>query len=63
MLTYQYFIAPVKLIREGNVDMNMLDAGIERAGYAAQIKSWLGAIMYGKEAHEWGYVIDNENGQ
>ena len=63
LLTEQYFIAPVELIRNGDVDMNMLDAGVERAGYAAQIKSWLGAIMYGKEEHEWGYVIKNEDGK
>lgn len=63
MLTEQYFIAPVELIRNGEVDMNMLEAGVDRAGYAAQIKSWLGAIMYGKEEHEWGYVIKNEDGK
>ncbi|EYE90452.1 branched-chain amino acid aminotransferase, cytosolic [Aspergillus ruber CBS 135680] len=58
-----YFIAPVQIIRNGDVDMNMLEAGVERAGYAAQVKSWLGAIMFGKEEHEWGYVIENEDGQ
>ena len=63
MLTEQYFIAPVELIRNGDVDMNMLEAGVDRAGYATQIKSWLGAIMYGKEEHEWGYVIKNEDGK
>ncbi|PYH99634.1 branched-chain amino acid aminotransferase II [Aspergillus ellipticus CBS 707.79] len=59
-----YFVTPVKLIRNDDVDMNMLDAGAERAGYAAQIKSWLEAIMFGKdgaEAHEWGYVIEGES--
>ncbi|BCR87562.1 branched-chain amino acid aminotransferase, cytosolic [Aspergillus chevalieri] len=58
-----YFIAPVQIIRNGDVDMNMLEAGVERAGYATQIKAWLGAIMYGKEEHEWGYVIENEDGR
>ena len=41
----------------------MQEAGAERAGYATQIKSWLEAIMFGmkgEEAHEWGYVIENE---
>lgn len=56
----QYFICPVQLIRNGDVDMNMLEAGVKRAGYAAQIKSWLEAIMYGKEDHEWAYVIEGE---
>ena len=44
----------------GDVDMDMLEAGAHRAGYAAQIRAWLGAIMYGQEEHEWGYVIENE---
>lgn len=51
-----YFITPVSSIRNGNVDMNM-PAGPE-AGYAAQIKSWLAAIMYGKVEHEWAYCIE-----
>ncbi|RDH30528.1 aminotransferase [Aspergillus welwitschiae] len=58
-----FFVTPVKLIRNGDVDMNMQEAGAERAGYAAQIKAWLEAIMFGMKgeaAHEWGYVIDGE---
>ncbi|RAH74390.1 branched-chain amino acid aminotransferase, cytosolic [Aspergillus aculeatinus CBS 121060] len=58
-----FFITPVKLIRNGNVDIDLLTAGAERAGYAAQIKSWLEAIMYGKdgqENHKWGFVIEDE---
>ncbi|EAW18625.1 branched-chain amino acid aminotransferase, cytosolic [Aspergillus fischeri NRRL 181] len=55
-----YFITPVKLVRNGDLDMDMVDAGVERAGYAAQIRSWLDAIMYGKENHEWSYVIEGE---
>ncbi|KAL2834349.1 aminotransferase [Aspergillus cavernicola] len=58
-----FFITPVKLIRNGDVDIELLKAG-QRAGYAALIKSWLEAIMYGKdgqEAHEWSYLIENES--
>ncbi|GES58298.1 branched-chain amino acid aminotransferase, cytosolic [Aspergillus terreus] len=54
-----YFITPVKLIRNGEVDMDM-----GSAGYAAQFKSWLEGIMFGKdgkESHEWGYVIEGES--
>jgi branched-chain amino acid aminotransferase len=50
----------VKLVRNGDLDMDMVDAGVERAGYATQIRSWLEAIMYGKENHEWSYVIEGE---
>lgn len=44
--------------------MNMLEAGANRAGYAAQIKSWLESIMFGKdgqESHEWAYTIEGES--
>ncbi|KAL4910472.1 hypothetical protein BDW74DRAFT_52340 [Aspergillus multicolor] len=58
-----FFITPVKLIRNGDVDIPLLQPG-QTAGYAAQIKSWLEAIMYGKEGaenHEWAYLIENES--
>ncbi|KAL2815331.1 aminotransferase [Aspergillus granulosus] len=59
-----FFITPVKLIRDGEVDIPLLKSGSDRAAYAAQIKSWLEAIMYGKdgqESHEWAYLIENES--
>ena len=28
--------------------------------YAAALKLWLQNIMYGKEQHEWGVVIDEK---
>jgi branched-chain amino acid aminotransferase len=34
------------------------------AGYAAQFKTWLEGIMFGKdgkESHEWGYAIEGES--
>ncbi|GMG34741.1 unnamed protein product [Aspergillus oryzae] len=65
MLTIgQFFVTPVKLIRNGDVDMDMLEAGAARGGYAVQIKSWLEAIMYGKdgkENDEWSYIIEGES--
>ncbi|KAL3467042.1 aminotransferase [Aspergillus heterothallicus] len=59
-----FFITPVKLIRDGDVDIPLLKTGSGHAEYAAQIKSWLEAIMYGKddqENHEWAYLIENES--
>ncbi|EIT78208.1 aminotransferase [Aspergillus flavus] len=59
-----FFVTPVKLIRNGDVDMDMLEAGAARGGYAVQIKSWLEAIMYGKdgkENDEWSYIIEGES--
>jgi branched-chain amino acid aminotransferase len=29
--------------------------------YAALIKSWLMNIMYGKEEHEWGVVVEEKD--
>lgn len=43
--------------------MSMLKAGTDRAEYAAQIRSWLESIMYGKEEHKWAYVIQGEGEQ
>ncbi|KAL3474847.1 aminotransferase [Aspergillus californicus] len=57
-----FFITPVKLIRNGDVDIELLKVG-QTARYAALIKSWLEDIMYGKdghEGHEWAYLIENE---
>jgi branched-chain amino acid aminotransferase len=34
--------------------MNQGDSG----DYAALIKSWLMNIMYGREEHEWGVVVE-----
>ncbi|OJJ46667.1 hypothetical protein ASPZODRAFT_152116 [Penicilliopsis zonata CBS 506.65] len=55
-----FFITPIMLIRDGDLDITLLSEG-ERAGYAAQIKTWLEAIMYGREEHEWAYVIEGES--
>ncbi|CAG8069997.1 unnamed protein product [Penicillium salamii] len=55
-----YFITPVAMIRNEDNDISTLGKDGEPAGYAAQIKSWLEVIMYGKEEHEWAYVIEDE---
>lgn len=28
--------------------------------YAAQLKTWIGDIMFGNEDHEWGVVVEEE---
>jgi branched-chain amino acid aminotransferase len=56
----QYFITPVAMIRNNDNDISTLGKDGEPAGYAAQIKSWLEAIMYGKEEHDWAYVVEEE---
>lgn len=48
------------MIHNENTDISTLGVNGEPAGYAAQIKSWLEAIMFGKEEHDWAYTIENE---
>ena len=48
------------MIRHNDADISTLGKDGEPAGYASQIKAWLEAIMYGKESHEWGYVVEGE---
>ncbi|KAJ5614113.1 hypothetical protein N7528_007767 [Penicillium herquei] len=55
-----YFITPVAMIRNVDTDISTLGPNGEPAGYTALIKSWLAHIMFGKEEHEWGYVIEGE---
>jgi branched-chain amino acid aminotransferase len=46
------------LIRNGDVDIDVQKTGASKAGYANLIRNWLEAIMFGKEDHEWAFVID-----
>ncbi|KAJ5635026.1 uncharacterized protein N7484_008339 [Penicillium longicatenatum] len=55
-----YFITPVAMIRNIETDISTLGPKGEAAGYAAQIKSWLEAIMYGTEEHDWAYIVEHE---
>jgi branched-chain amino acid aminotransferase len=48
------------MIRNENTDISTLGPNGEPAGYASQIKSWLEAIMFGKEQHDWAYTIEDE---
>ncbi|KAK4989691.1 hypothetical protein LTR50_003016 [Elasticomyces elasticus] len=53
-----FFIAPVRLIHFRGVDLTLPADGPEANKYTLRIKGWLQAIMYGKEKHEWGVVVD-----
>ncbi|KAJ6103647.1 hypothetical protein N7486_003869 [Penicillium sp. IBT 16267x] len=55
-----YFITPVAMIRNVDTDISTLGPNGEAAGYGALFKSWLEAIMYGKEEHDWSYIVENE---
>lgn len=52
-----FFIAPVGLIHFRSKDVEVpMDGG--SGVYARLIKQWLTNIMYGKESHEWGIVVE-----
>lgn len=50
-----YFVTSVVGIHFRGVDIQPL----EKAGkYTSLLKNWLKGIVYGKERHEWGHIID-----
>jgi branched-chain amino acid aminotransferase len=54
-----FFVAPVGLIHYKDKDIEVpMGAEGESGDYAKVLKGWLGGIMYGKETHEWGVVVD-----
>jgi branched-chain amino acid aminotransferase len=53
-----FFVAPVGLIHYKNKDIEIPTGDGESGDYAKVLKGWLGGIMYGKESHEWGVVVD-----
>ena len=55
-----FFIAPVELINFRGKDLKVPMAGGDSGTYAKVIKTWLRNIMWGKEQHKWGYVIEEE---
>ena len=53
-----FFVAPVSEINFRNESLAIPMVGGHTGEYAALLKSWLKNIMYGKEQHEWGVVIN-----
>ena len=54
----QFFISPVSEIHFRGKDLEIpLVEGVS-GRYAALLKTWLKDIMYGREQHPWGVVID-----
>ncbi|KAK3109941.1 hypothetical protein LTR53_016285 [Teratosphaeriaceae sp. CCFEE 6253] len=52
-----FFIAPVGLIHFRGKDIEVPIDG-ESGVYARLLKQWLSNIMYGKQDHEWGVVVE-----
>lgn len=53
-----YFVCPVSVIHYKDQDLQIPMSQGDSGPYAALIKSWLINIMYGKEQHEWGVVVE-----
>lgn len=54
----QYFITSVSEIHFRGKDLEIPLSEGGSGKYAALLKMWLRSIMYGKEEHEWGVVVD-----
>lgn len=50
-----FFVAQISLIHFRGKDLKI---EMREEGYAATLKKWLSGIMYGKERHEWGVVVN-----
>ncbi|KAK5127435.1 hypothetical protein LTR85_006774 [Meristemomyces frigidus] len=53
-----FFVAPIGLIHFRGKDLEVPMDGGDSGVYARTIKQWLTNIMWGKESHEWGIVVD-----
>lgn len=56
----QFFVAPVAIVSYKDEDLQIPMVRGDSGEYAALIKSWLVNIMYGKEEHEWGVVVEEK---
>ncbi|KAH8782627.1 putative branched-chain-amino-acid aminotransferase [Hyaloscypha finlandica] len=55
-----YFVCPVSVIHYKDQDLQIPMSQGDSGPYTALIKSWLVDIMYGREQHEWGVVVEEE---
>ncbi|MCJ1315097.1 hypothetical protein MMC15_000413 [Xylographa vitiligo] len=56
-----FFISPISEIHYRGTDLDIpLENGVS-GKYAALIKSWLANIMYGKEDHPWGVIVEEKS--
>ena len=61
LIRLQFFISPISEIHYRGTDLDIpLENGVS-GKYAALIKSWLANIMYGKEDHPWGLIVEEKS--
>jgi branched-chain amino acid aminotransferase len=53
-----FFVSGVSVIswKDSSLELKLNEDGCGK--YAGLIKGWMKGIMFGKEKHEWGYVVD-----
>ena len=59
-VTTQFFICPVSQIHFRGKNLQIPMSNGTTGKYAGMMRSWLEDIMYGREQHEWGVVINEK---
>ena len=60
---FQFFISAVSEIHYRGRDLDIPLSEGQSGKYASLFKTWLKNIMYGKEDHKWGFVVEETNGK
>jgi branched-chain amino acid aminotransferase len=55
-----YFVCPVSVINYRERDLEIPMARGDSGDYAALLKGWLEKIMYGRDDHKWGVVVEEK---
>ncbi|KAI9054137.1 hypothetical protein LZ554_001308 [Drepanopeziza brunnea f. sp. 'monogermtubi'] len=55
-----FFVSPVSVVNYRDKDLQIPMGSGESGEYTSLIKTWLFNIMYGREEHEWGVVVEEE---
>ncbi|KAI1255117.1 hypothetical protein MGN70_003180 [Eutypa lata] len=59
-----FFIAPVRVIRHGNLDLeigSLDDNGTIHAPYGLMLREWMRQIVYGEEDSEWACLVEENS--
>lgn len=56
-----WFVAPISALHYQGRDLECPMSQGNTGQYAGLLKSWLRGIMYGKEKHEWGLIVEDES--
>jgi branched-chain amino acid aminotransferase len=59
LIGLQYFVTPFSFIQheDKGLSLPMGDDGVSGT-FTGMIKRWIEDIIYGKEQHEWAYIVE-----